>query len=86
MVKRFEETGHSQILVEEVPQDQVINTVLSIVLVQIAEGKTAPIKGMVEKPAIDEAPSNMAIVGRYVLSKKVWDLLRHNLVPVVKFN
>jgi UTP--glucose-1-phosphate uridylyltransferase len=30
---------------------------------------------MVEKPPVDEAPSNMAIVGRYVLSKTVWDLL-----------
>jgi UTP--glucose-1-phosphate uridylyltransferase len=30
---------------------------------------------MVEKPPLDEAPSNMAIVGRYVLSKRVWDLL-----------
>jgi UTP--glucose-1-phosphate uridylyltransferase len=32
---------------------------------------------MVEKPPIEEAPSNMAIVGRYVLSKKVWELLAH---------
>jgi UTP--glucose-1-phosphate uridylyltransferase len=76
MVKRFEETGHSQILVEEVPHDQIDKYgVVDCSGVQIPEGKTAPIKAMVEKPPIDEAPSNMAIVGRYVLSKKVWELL-----------
>lgn len=76
MVKRFEETGHSQILVEEVPHDQVDKYgVVDCSGVQIPEGQTAPVKAMVEKPPIDEAPSNMAIVGRYVLSKTVWDLL-----------
>jgi UTP--glucose-1-phosphate uridylyltransferase len=30
---------------------------------------------MVENPAVDEAPSNIAVVGRYVLSEKIWDLL-----------
>jgi UTP--glucose-1-phosphate uridylyltransferase len=76
MTRRFHETGFSQILVEEVPQDQVNNYgVVDCSGVQIAEGQTAPIVGMVEKPPVDEAPSNMAIVGRYVLSKKVWELL-----------
>lgn len=76
MVKRFEATGHSQILVEEVPHEQVDKYgVVDCSGVQIAAGETAPIKAMVEKPPIDEAPSNMAIVGRYVLSKKVWELL-----------
>jgi len=76
MVKRFQETGYSQILVEEVPHDQVDKYgVVDCSGVEIAEGKTAPIKALVEKPPVDEAPSNMAIVGRYVLSKTVWDLL-----------
>jgi len=76
MAKRFEATGHSQILVEEVPHDQVDKYgVVDCVGVQIPAGQTAPIKAMVEKPPIDEAPSNMAIVGRYVLSKTVWELL-----------
>lgn len=76
MVKRFEETGNSQILVEEVPHDQVDKYgVVDCSGVQIPEGHTAVVKAMVEKPPVDEAPSNMAIVGRYVLSKTVWDLL-----------
>lgn len=76
MTRRFHETGHSQILVEQVPHDQVDKYgVVDCSGVEIPSGKTAIIKGMVEKPAIAEAPSNMAIVGRYVLSKTVWDLL-----------
>jgi UTP--glucose-1-phosphate uridylyltransferase len=76
MTKRFEVTGHSQILVEEVPHDQVDKYgVVDCSGVQIAPGECAGIRAMVEKPPLDEAPSNMAIVGRYVLSKRVWDLL-----------
>ena len=30
---------------------------------------------IVEKPSIEDAPSNLAVVGRYVLSEKIWDLL-----------
>ena len=76
MTKRFEETGNSQILVEQVPQEQVDKYgVVDCAGVEIPVGKTAKINAMVEKPPVDEAPSNMAIVGRYVLSKTVWDLL-----------
>jgi UTP--glucose-1-phosphate uridylyltransferase len=76
MVKRFEATGNSQILVEEVPHDQVDKYgVVDCSGVIISAGQTAPVKAMVEKPPVDEAPSNMAIVGRYVLSKTTWDLL-----------
>jgi UTP--glucose-1-phosphate uridylyltransferase len=31
---------------------------------------------IVEKPDVEDAPSNLAVVGRYVLSEKVWDLLK----------
>lgn len=80
MVARFNETGHSQILVEEVPQDQVDKYgVVDCAGAVIAAGETAPVKAMVEKPPVDEAPSNMAIVGRYVLSKTSWDLLAKTL-------
>lgn len=35
------------------------------------------IKNLVEKPSLDEAPSNMAIMGRYVLSPAIIDILEH---------
>lgn len=76
MNRRFEETGSSQILVEEVPWEQVHKYgVVDCGGVELKEGDCAPVKGMVEKPERDLAPSNMAIVGRYVLSKSTWDLL-----------
>ena len=76
MTRRFEETGFSQILVEQVPQELVDKYgVVDCKGVQILAGQTAAISAMVEKPPIDEAPSNMAIVGRYVLSSTVWELL-----------
>ncbi len=34
------------------------------------------ISDMVEKPAIDEAPSNLAIIGRYILTPDIFDILR----------
>lgn len=76
MAKRFQETGNSQILVEEVPYEDVDKYgVVDCSGVQIGPGECATIRGMVEKPHRDEAPSNMSIVGRYVLSKSVWTLL-----------
>lgn len=76
MVSRFIESGNSQILVEEVPQDQVDKYgIVDCNGVTIPQGGTAAITAMVEKPPADKAPSNMSIVGRYVLSKTVWDLL-----------
>ena len=43
-------------------------------------GKSAAIKAMVEKPDADLAPSNLAVVGRYVLSKNIWPLLAKTTV------
>jgi UTP--glucose-1-phosphate uridylyltransferase len=39
-------------------------------------GDVVRITGLVEKPSVDEAPSNLAIIGRYVLSPTVFDVLR----------
>jgi len=41
-----------------------------------------PIVNLVEKPDVDEAPSNLAIVGRYVVSDKIWDYLENTPLGV----
>lgn len=76
MIKRYSETGHSQIMVEPVPH-QLVNQygVVDISGASLAQGENATIADMVEKPDLDEAPSNFAITGRYVLSPTIWDLL-----------
>ena len=76
MIKRFSETQASQIMLEPVAQEDVSKYgIADINGVQLAPGMSAAIKTMVEKPATDLAPSNLAVVGRYVLSKNIWPLL-----------
>ncbi|MBS9427374.1 UTP--glucose-1-phosphate uridylyltransferase GalU [Photorhabdus akhurstii] len=76
MLVRYNETGASQILVEPVPHEEVSS--YGIVDCQgenLQPGDSKPIKRVVEKPEPKEAPSNLSIVGRYVLSEKIWPLL-----------
>ena len=76
MMARYSETGASQIMVEPVPHNMVDQYgVVDLQDVNLRAGTSAVISDMVEKPAVDEAPSNFAITGRYVLSPTIWDLL-----------
>lgn len=76
MVKRFVDTSVSQIMVEPVPQDMVSDYgIANINGEELAAGESLPMTEMVEKPSIEEAPSNLAVVGRYVLSANIWPLL-----------
>lgn len=74
MIRRFDETGHSQIMVEPVA-DVTAYGVVDCKGVELAPGESVPMVGVVEKPKADVAPSNLAIVGRYVLSADIWPLL-----------
>jgi UTP--glucose-1-phosphate uridylyltransferase len=76
MIARYKATFASQIMVAPVPECDVNKYgIADCGGVEIAPGDSAKINAMVEKPTIDEAPSNLAVVGRYVLSEKIWDLL-----------
>lgn len=78
MIERFDKTGHNQVMVEPVPQEQVHQYgVVDLAGKNINAGENAAIKNMVEKPNNDEAPSNLAITGRYVVSPTIWDLLEY---------
>ncbi len=78
MIERFDKTGHNQVMVEPVPQEQVHQYgVVDLAGKKINAGENAAIKNMVEKPNNDEAPSNLAITGRYVVSPTIWDLLEY---------
>lgn len=83
MIKRFKETHHSQIMVAPVPQEEVSSYgVADCAGVELQPGETAQIIKMVEKPSVDKAPSNLAVVGRYVFSATIWDLLEKTPVGV----
>ncbi len=76
MINRFEQTNASQIMVEPVPQEMLSSYgIADCDGGEIGVGESAKMTQVVEKPTIDEAPSNLAVVGRYVLSSQIWDLL-----------
>ncbi|AJR09493.1 UTP--glucose-1-phosphate uridylyltransferase [Photobacterium gaetbulicola] len=76
MVNRFEASSASQIMVEPVPMSEVSKYgVVDCEGAQLEAGQSHAMTAMVEKPAVEDAPSNLAVVGRYVLSSKIWDKL-----------
>jgi UTP--glucose-1-phosphate uridylyltransferase len=76
MISRFNETQASQIMVEPVaPKDVDKFGIVDIGDVKLKAGESADLITMVEKPPVNEAPSNLAVVGRYVLSSNIWPLL-----------
>lgn len=78
MIKRYEETGSSQIMVEPVPHNLVNQYgVVDLAGESLSAGQSVAVADMVEKPDVDEAPSNFAITGRYVLSPTIWELLEY---------
>ncbi|MDX1303697.1 UTP--glucose-1-phosphate uridylyltransferase GalU [Photobacterium sp.] len=76
MIHAFNTTKISQVLVEPVPMAEVANYgVADINGTELKPGETTAMTKVVEKPAVEEAPSNLAIVGRYILPAEIWDLL-----------
>ena len=66
----------SQIMVEAVPESEVDKYGIADIKGEaLSEGMSLPMQAIVEKPPRDEAPSNLAVVGRYVLSANIWPLL-----------
>jgi UTP--glucose-1-phosphate uridylyltransferase len=65
----------SVIAVQDVPRDQTGS--YGIVATEPFQGREGRITAMVEKPKPEVAPSNLAVVGRYVLSPRIFDLLEH---------
>ena len=78
MLARYNEVGgYSQIMVDPVPMEQVSSYgVVDCAGHELVPGESKTMTAIVEKPPVDEAPSNLAVVGRYVLSEKIWDLLK----------
>ena len=73
MIKVFSEQKSSVIAVKQVPDEAIPN--LGVIDPEPLNDNVYRIKGMVEKPRLEDAPSNLAIVGRYVLTPEVFDAL-----------
>ena len=73
MMEVYSQYGGCVIAVKEVPDEAVPS--LGIVDPRPMDDRVSRIVGMVEKPSLEDAPSNLAIIGRYVLTPQVFDEL-----------
>lgn len=71
MIAAFEEHNSSIIAVQEVPRDET----RKYGVIDPATDHTMRIKGIVEKPEPNHAPSNLGVVGRYILTPRIFSLL-----------
>lgn len=75
MTDAWNETGIGQVMVERVDSDMIENYgVADLGGVEREAFDSAAFEGLVEKPTSDEAPSNLAFLGRYNLPSKALDL------------
>ncbi|MFY4973079.1 UTP--glucose-1-phosphate uridylyltransferase GalU [Acinetobacter baumannii] len=77
MISRYDESNAAQIMVEAVPDHLVDQYGIVDVAQSPNEGESIAMQGIVEKPAVGSAPSNLSVVGRYVLPAKIMQLLEN---------
>jgi UTP--glucose-1-phosphate uridylyltransferase len=78
MVADYHKSNAAQVMVEAVPLEHVERYgVVDCAGKPLPPGQSQPIVAMVEKPAQADAPSNQAIVGRYILPSRIMELLKN---------
>ena len=75
MIEVYDKYKTSVLGVQEVPQEDVCK--YGIVEVKHIDGRVYRVKGLVEKPNIEDAPSNIAILGRYIINSAIFEILEH---------
>ena len=73
MVGALGEAGGNIVAAMEVPEDQTGK--YGVIDPGTRSGRSIEVKGLVEKPNPDDAPSNLAVIGRYILQPQVFDHL-----------
>ena len=74
MVQAYQRSGASVLAVQQVPEDQVSR--YGIVAGTALDGQTTRVERIVEKPQPEQAPSRLAVAGRYILSGAIFDEIR----------
>jgi UTP--glucose-1-phosphate uridylyltransferase len=69
LAEAYRETGGNVVAIEEVPRERVNR--YGVLDVAQDMGRLVSVKGLVEKPPVEKAPSNLTIIGRYVLMPEV---------------
>ena len=75
MVEAYDEVGGNLISVLEVPREEVSS--YGVIEPGATNGALTEVKGLVEKPPVDQAPSNKIVSGRYILQPEVMRTLEH---------
>jgi len=78
MLAVYERFGHSVIAIQRVPRKTVSNYGIirgRLVPERECQGRLYRIEDMIEKPSPAEAPSNLAVIGRYILTPAIWKAL-----------
>jgi UTP--glucose-1-phosphate uridylyltransferase len=70
LIDAYHECGGSLIAVHEVDREDIPQYGI---VDPVGEGNPARLRGIVEKPAIEDAPSNLGVVGRYILSPTIFE-------------
>ena len=83
MIKAYNEVGGSMVAAMEVPEDQTSS--YGILKVGKQSGNLLDVKGMVEKPAAGDEPSNLAVIGRYILTPNIFKYIENEnkIVPIM---
>lgn len=73
MIQAYQQTGSSQLGVVEVPKEDTDK--YGIVNTKVGEDVALQVHSIVEKPKPEQATSNLAVVGRYILTPRTFELL-----------
>ena len=73
MVEAYDKVGGNIIAVDPVPEERVSS--YGVIAPVERDGRLIRMSAMVEKPPVDQAPSNLAITGRYILQPEIFGLL-----------
>jgi UTP--glucose-1-phosphate uridylyltransferase len=80
MVEVFKQVDGPVILVERIPKDQISG--YGVIAAEPIRPGVYKINDLVEKPAADKAPSDLAIIGRYILTPDIFDVLEEEAASV----
>lgn len=73
LIDVYERYGGSVLAVQRLPSEELVH--YGVITPEAVEERVFRVRGIVEKPSVEEAPSDLAAVGRYVLGPEVWPLL-----------
>jgi len=75
MAKLYEKYRCSIVAIEEVPMEEISK--YGVIACNELENNVFVVNDMVEKPEPEDAPSNLAIIGRYILTPDIFDIIRN---------